>query len=236
MNKENAVAKINKYGKIGKIITIILLVFAAIGTCTTIVSGIFLFTMPEDFMVFSIDNVAKLEVDMEKIDSGISDSDKEMVLKMINDDTSAGFNLGVVRFHLDKAEIIDGKLVATSNGNDTNISMKALGYGVVAVAVALLLAVVSLIFAIRLCKAFEKCETPFEENVIKKMRQFAIALFPWAIYSSAPEYIMRSVLKSSLEMNINIDMNIIFTVLVIFALSTVFKYGAELQRESDETL
>lgn len=235
--KENSViAKINRYGKVGKIITTIMMIIASVGTVTTIVSGIALLVMPSDFFELSLNTVVQLSIDTNKVDAPITENDQEMIEKAFNSGLPTGLNLGAVRFSMDQAEFVDGKLIARSEGNETNISLNSLGYAVIAAAVALILTSISLLFGRKLCKAFEKCETPFEENVIKRLEQFAISLLPWALYSSVPESIMNSVLNNSLKMNLSINLSVIFTVLVIFALSTVFKYGAVLQRESDETL
>lgn len=236
MNKENAISKINKYGKIGRIVTLVLMILAIVGTVTTIIAGVTLLCIPDDFMVFNFDNTARLTMNTEFVQPGMTAADEEQIMKAFNSGMPAGFNLGAVRFALDSAELVDGKLIATSKGNVGDIPLSRLGGAVLIAAVALVLTVISLLFGTRLCKAFEKCETPFEENVIKKLQQFAIALLPWALYANVPDNVMNSVLNNSLRMNLNLDLNIVFTVLVIFALSTVFKYGAELQRESDETL
>lgn len=236
MNKEMAISKINKYGKIGKILTRILLVIAVFGVIATILSGIFLMTIPEDLIVFRMDNKVHLEIDAEEIDPEMSDADKERILDAFNSGLPTGLNLGAVSFSLDDGKFEDGKLIATSAGNSTDISLKSLGGGVLTAAVALVLTVISLAFGSKLCKAFEKCESPFEENVIKCLNRFAYSLLPWAVFSSIPQSIINSVINSSLKLSISLDFNIIFTVLIILALSIVFKYGAELQRESDETL
>lgn len=237
MNKENAVGKINKYGKIGKIITTILMVFAGIGIVSTIIAGIAIMCIPEDIMTFSMDNKVTLEVNTDLVPgNGITDDDKDMIISAFNSDAHTGFNLGAVKFSLDNVEFVDGKMIAISSGSGEFVSLNKLGFAVLSAAVALILTFVSLLFGRKLCKAFETCESPFDEDVIVKMKHFAIALLPWAVYSSVPNSIMSSILNSSLEMNLNLDLNVIFTVLVIWALSTVFSYGAELQRESDETL
>lgn len=236
MNKENAVAKINKYGKIGKVITTFLLIFAIVGFVGTTIAGIVLINLPKDIIVFHLDNTATLTIDTNEVDPEITEEDKEAVLNAFNNGAPTGMNLGAVKFSLDHAEFVDDKLVASSTGNTDDISLRNLGFAVLSASVALILTMISLTFGSKLCKAFEKCETPFEENVIKTMRNFAISLLPWALYSSVPETVINSVLNNSLKINLNLDLNIIFAVLVIFALSTVFKYGAELQRESDETL
>ena len=236
MNKETALSKINKYGKIGKIITIVLSVLIGILTVVTIVGGITLKTLPDNLINFNLDNTATVSIDSSAVGQELTEENKEMLMNAFNSDLPTGLNLGAVRFELDNARFEGNTLIATSEGNVSAISLNSLGNAVLAVAVALVLTVISFIFGSRLCKAFEICESPFEANVIKKMQHFAYALLPWALYSSIPDSIMDSVLNNSLQMNLNLDLNIIFTVLVILALTIVFKYGAELQRESDETL
>lgn len=238
MNKENVISKINKYGKIGKIITTILLVIAGIGTFLTIISGIVLMLIPNDLITFNLDNSVRVTIDTENKDLGLSmtDSDKERISAAFESGVPTGVNMGNVSFRLDNVEFTDGKMIVSSSGNTTDISLKSIATAVFVAVIALILTMISLVFGRSLCKAFELCETPFEDSVITKLQHFAIALLPWALYSSVPLTVMNSVLKNSLRMNLNIDLNVIFTVLVIYALSIVFKYGAELQRESDETL
>ena len=86
-----------------------------------------------------------------------------------------------------------------------------------------------------LMKELKKCETPFTEGVIKKMTFFAVSLIPAAVL-----HIINSSLWSSLgsdsRFSMSINLSVVLLVAVIFILVSVFKYGADLQKESDETL
>ena len=94
-----------------------------------------------------------------------------------------------------------------------------------------------LFFVGALCKAFRYCESPFEENVIKKMQNLAISLIPWTIISAIADSFATSLLDAgSFEFGIGVDMNVVLVIILIFGLVYIFKYGAVLQRESDETL
>jgi hypothetical protein len=86
-----------------------------------------------------------------------------------------------------------------------------------------------------LCKAFAKCNSPFDEEVIKKMRLFAISLIPWSVFSMLGNY-MIAYMSGSPKVNLSINIAVVFTIVVIFALTYIFRYGAVLQQESDETL
>ena len=61
-----------------------------------------------------------------------------------------------------------------------------------------------------------------EESVIKAMRAFGISLIPWAVFR--------------LCVGSTAGVAILLLAFVIFLLVKIFKYGAELQQESDETL
>ena len=75
-------------------------------------------------------------------------------------------------------------------------------------------------FAVRFSKKIETCDTPFSEDVVREMKIFAIVYlvaimvfgFVGAVFGAVP------------------------SVLIIMLLVNVFAYGAELQKESDETL
>ena len=71
-----------------------------------------------------------------------------------------------------------------------------------------------------LSKKIESCETPFTSDIIYSMRRFGIA------------YIICSCIAGVS----GVMFGFVASVLVILLLVNVFAYGAELQKESDETL
>ena len=95
----------------------------------------------------------------------------------------------------------------------------------------------SVYFFGNLAKAFRYCVSPFDANVIDAMRKFAYSLIPWVVLDSVTAT-AASGLGGSLgnSVNININLGMLFMVLVVFGLCYVFRYGAVLQQESDETL
>ena len=84
-------------------------------------------------------------------------------------------------------------------------------------------------------KALRKCETPFCESVIKSMSRFAISLIP-AVFMNMVCGGMWSSLFSGSGFAMTVNLGSVLLVAVIFLLIAVFKYGALLQQESDETL
>ncbi len=237
MNKNNAINKINKYGKVGRIITIVMIVLVSISIVSTVAAAILLNCIPDNVISLSMGTQAELTLNPGAMGTEIPDAEFDQVVDAFNDGTvKGGLNLGAVSLQFDSAERVGDTVVARTNAGLGTVSLHKIAEALIYVIIALVLTLISIVFAFRLCKAFEHCETPFAEEVIKRMRYFAYSLLPWAIFSSVPESVLDSVFGKQLEVSFNLDMNIIFTVLIIMALTIVFKYGAMLQQESDETL
>ena len=93
---------------------------------------------------------------------------------------------------------------------------------------------VTMTFIIKLCKEFKTCETPFSESVIKRMKQVGYSMLPWFIVFPTAEAAANFLVTNNL--NISLDPGMLIMALVVLALTYIFKYGAMLQQESDETL
>ncbi len=89
--------------------------------------------------------------------------------------------------------------------------------------IAMIYIIVVLTFGEKIAKALSKCESPFEEAVIKALKTFSYVFIPMAFID----------LDTGFDA---ISLTGILTVLIIFALVKVFEYGGKLQQESDETL
>ena len=237
ISKESAIAKINKYGKIGKIITRIMMVFVILGAVSTLISAIAMKVMPNDIITLNLGTQAECIINPSATGENISIEDMNMLVDQINNGfIKGGLNLGTVSLQFDNAQVDGDKIVANAGGNTGKVELSNIGNALFFVVFSLILTFISILFGNKLCKAFEKCESPFEENVITRMRHFAFSLIPWALFAEIPEYAINSVFGNNLNTGFDLDMNVVFTVLIILALTIVFKYGAILQQESDETL
>ena len=130
----------------------------------------------------------------------------------------------------------DGKVMAKLESDGAEITLTDMGAMLLVATVAMGLLLVIFCFGEAMCKAFATCETPFEENVIKKMNHLAVALIPWGIISPMLISAMEGFMQGGLHLDFTIDMGLVVIVLIVFLLVHVFKYGAILQQESDETL
>jgi len=86
-----------------------------------------------------------------------------------------------------------------------------------------------------LMKALWKCETPFAEDVIKWMSRFAVSMFPAVVLGMLTSGFW-SYASGGTNFSMTINLGSVLAVAVIYLLIIVFKYGAKLQKESDETL
>lgn len=87
----------------------------------------------------------------------------------------------------------------------------------------------------RLCRSIRSCRSPFDPDVIQKMKKLQLAMIPWAFISIftdalAPVFLMNA--RPSLTVNLDL----LVVIFVLYSLMFIFQYGAQLQRESDETI
>jgi hypothetical protein len=128
----------------------------------------------------------------------------------------------------------DGSMVINAETNETVFSTKRVIAGFVSVFVWLGSVTVALEMILRLMKKLRKCETPFSEDVIKWMDRFATSLIPATVLGMIAKGIWSGLLTN--HFTFSLDLGSVLLVAVIYLLVIVFKYGAQLQRESDETL
>ena len=88
----------------------------------------------------------------------------------------------------------------------------------------------------RLFAVLAKCESPFCEELVKKMKAFGFSLLPVALFATIGETLSTAFLSAGRDTGISIQWGVLIAFAVTMCLVTVFKYGIQLQKESDETL
>ena len=88
----------------------------------------------------------------------------------------------------------------------------------------------------RLFAVLTRCESPFCNEVVGRMRGFGFSLLPVAVFASVGESLLGRFLAAGESTNISIQWGVLIAFVVTMALVAVFKYGVQLQKESDETL
>lgn len=143
---------------------------------------------------------------------------------------------------VDDSDLSEVSAYKTENGflvnaktNEKVFTIKNIIVNLVATFIFLLTVEIAVHFLASLMKALRKCETPFCESVIKSMSRFAVSLIP-AVFMNMVCGGMWSSLSSGSGFAMTVNLGSVLLVAVIFLLIAVFKYGALLQQESDETL
>lgn len=213
--KNNNIQKINTIGKIGKIVIIIARVAIGIVMVMAILFGVFALAMPENAITVNGEGAAEIVVDYEAA---------PYLKGAVEIDEARLDNFGIF---LDVTDTVkDNQQIININGKVDNVEVRDFRY-VIALALFSLTLItaglfVAAIFAQKFAAALAACETPFEENVIRRMKHFAYSLIPWAVLNY---------MNGGLAL-----VSAVLVVLVILVIAYVFSYGAQLQQESDETL
>ena len=230
--KEQAISKINKVGKIGRIISLICRIILGIGFVCTFVGTIAVAMIPKGFITLDGAGSGTLKIDVEKIGQTISAEDKEKLEK-----GDVPLDLEINDIALNEADVnVTGNVIEFSGKSNSFqiFDLHNMTGGLIAADLTIILTFVTMVFIGRLCKAFEECESPFAQDVITSMKYLAYSLIPWTVVSTVSDVVLYH--SERFPINFSVNINMVIVVLLVLALVYIFKYGAVLQQESDETL
>lgn len=223
--KNANVKKINTIGKVSRIVLTVFRVFAVIGIVGCLVGavlgGIAAASVPDDAFKADISINGTVTIDGARIPSFVSDEITGL------EETDVRFGMGNFDIKLLIDEFKDGSVNGyTIDGNafitnGTMLMLGIVGFCIVgAIGSGVMLVVI--IFGGKLAKALETCDSPFEEKVLRSMKRFAFSLIPVGVIVFCVDGAA--------------GLTTAFVVAAIFLFTYVFKYGAELQQDADETV
>lgn len=229
MENNSIQTKVNKIGKAGRAVSIILIVLLSIGAFGLLVGGVICAALPKDAVQVSVQpNVDVL------VNKSLAGEDWGRIDELL---TEAQGKVGeeFEGVTLDKTE--DGLMVHVSDLDELksfNIqdALKAICAGLIGIASA----IVTVVMFLKLCDAFKTCRSPFDEPVIQRMNIFAWTLIVCAVVGAFAKGAVSAAMAGLGKMSFDLSLTPIFTALVVFFLCMIFRYGARLQREADETL
>ena len=141
-------------------------------------------------------------------------------------------------FELDpEADVLAGEL-SLSDLLEDDEAFSNFNYGIAS-------AIVALVMFLKLSDAFRVCRSPFDEAVIRRMNIFAWTLIVCAVVGSFAGSAAQSAVMAfqnagihvgAKNFGVSLDLYPIFAALIVFFLCMIFRYGAQLQQEADETL
>lgn len=228
--KNSNVKKINGIGKACSIISLIAFIFCIVGFVCLIIADIAVLFFPTDKINLSGKANATVTLSGENMDFGVGnfkiiDQSNGLSLDSANDEITISDNkvdFGGV-WSLDVEEIASDETSSTFNltGDFEDFDQKALKrelfLKVIEAILTVIATAITLFFARRVFSALAKCDTPFTEEIVKKMKIFGWVMIGYAILCS-------------------LNLTIIVAGLAVLMLAYVFAHGTDLQKESDETL
>ena len=234
--------KVNRIGLVGQIVSIVLIVCMALGCFGCLVGGIVLVALPNDAVTIGVNGDMDVTVGKSLIGrwmDEIPDTDQLNAQMSVN-------GTDYTDMHMEKTQ--DG-LIIRAAAERSEFSLNRLASAVFTGFVYCAVLLVVFIFLKRLCDGFRKCDSPFSDDVIRRMSVFAWVLVGGAALASVAEAIGNSLINRSLDLSFSLNpagMNsglevsfsfapIIIALIVLF-LTMIFRYGAQLQKEADETL
>lgn len=235
--KTDAITKINKIGKIGNIFTIIARVIAFIALVIAIGGTIFLAAVPEDFVKLKMNGDAIVDVNLSAINAHLSEEEqKELQSDLEEGSISVATGPVSAKLGNNSATVNEDGFSIHANGEMIDFSLHNVFLPLLAACIYIAMTIVTLFFIGALCKAFSTCQSPFEGNVITKMKHLAFSLIPWVILSSITNGLTEGLMTGKYNFSASINLDTVLVILLIFVLTYIFQYGAVLQQESDETL
>lgn len=230
--KNELIVKVNKMGRVGLVFSNIGKVVMVIATVICIVMACVFLVLPQDFASITTSHNAIIDVDFE----GITDTDLGVPFVFPNDNVHAELEMSGISYDITSFEQNGTRIEATAQSEEATLSLRELSpimlFG------ALFCGVGVEVFRLisRLCKNFKECETPFTEEISNVLHKLAFAVIPLVVFGGMLESAMEGAANGQFNAVINIDLTMVVMVILIFMLSSIFRYGAMLQQESDETL
>lgn len=235
--KENAISKINLIGKVGQIIANIFIGFLGFAALLMLIGTIVIAFLPKDLITFSVNGHATMDINLSSIGQVLDTAAIEEATDVFTKESNnMELNMNGSVYTMDEFSITEDAISFGGYANGITFTSGNLFTVFLTVLASLTFSIVTLCFISSLCKAFKNCVSPFDENVIKKLQYFAFSLVPWVIMSSITNSVASGMFSGNYSINFGIDLKMVFVILVILALTFIFKYGAILQQESDETL
>lgn len=250
----NTLSKFRLFGKAGKIVMTVLSVVAALITISCCIAAVFVATLPDDALTVRVVENTELRFNADSfgklwniIGGSFIYSGEGSPEGMLNDGASAitppedkefKTELSLFDRSYDSAMIhSDGNTkVMEAESSPAEYNANNLAKIFVFVTLFAASATAALWMLRRLFAVLTKCDSPFCGEVVTKMRTFGFFLLPVAVFSSVSETLMDSFLSAGKSSGISIQWGVLIAFVVTMALVAVFRYGVQLQKESDETL
>ncbi|MBQ7475100.1 MAG: DUF2975 domain-containing protein [Clostridia bacterium] len=229
----NSTRKIKVIGKICRILSSIMAVLMIIGTSMLVLAGIVLIAIPQESIAADVEGSADVTVYGDWVDK-MTDKDFEKISEKVEE---GSFSLRIRANKVNGIEREGNSVVLHAEGGAMHLSLRKIGFALLCYALIPGALIAVFITLRKLMRALETEESPFSDKVVKKMTGFAISLIPYALLKPTFGKLGTMLMTSGdFDIHFGVDLSTAFAALVIILIIMIFKYGAAIQKESDETL
>lgn len=211
--------KVNRIGLIMQIVTIVVIVVLSI-VCTALLAGVITVnTLPQDAAAVGIQTDMDVMLN-EKLIGDLSDEIPNEMPPAVAD-TIAGFLENNGEFGALTAEKTENGLMLRASTERMEFRMAQLESSLLRWLASCAIALTMFVFAKLLADALRRCDTPFSDVVIRRM-----TILSWALLLGGVAKLIA----------LNGSVAFLLIAILMFFLTMIFRYGAQLQRQADETL
>lgn len=248
-------AQINRFGKIGKLAMTLLLIAAVAVVLLCSVAAAYIAALPKDALQVTVTNHAEFRINTQNFSDlwyylvdGVSYAAEGDPSVMFRDDSDSrllppedtelntelnflnrAYTSATVRSQEDD-KIIDAKS-APAEYRSSDLAALAVFAALVAASSAAALWALRKLFGV-----LSTCESPFCLDFVSRLRAFGYWLLPIAVSATLEESLARRFLSAGRTAGVAVQWGVLIAFGVTMCLVTVFRYGVQLQKESDETL
>ena len=249
-----ALSHLHRFGKAGKIVMAVLLVLTILASAACLAATIYVSALPEDALAVRVTDHAEFRIDKENFNSlwgfladGFSYAGDKSPEGMLKDDGSAVIPPEGQNFQTDLSffgrSYASAKIYSDGSAKVVEAASAPVEYRstslvpVFAFFTLLCASATAALFLLkRLFAVLAMSETPFCDGLVKALKAFGFSLLPVALFATISETLSAAFLTAGKSGGLQIQWGILLAFAVTMCLVTVFRYGVQLQKESDETL
>ncbi len=220
--ENNTITKINKLGKVGYVICKVGRILMIIAAVACLVGAILMCFVPKEAVKFEL--ISKNSVVLHL------DDNADFIKTFDLDTEDALLKIGEHSYQI----VMDEEDASLTS--KTVFYLSSLKWVLFAAVVAIGVFYVALYFAGKLCEQFKNCNTPFTEGIAKGLTTLAWSMIPLCLIGNFMQAVCVAVFGGDADIVLGVNLATVLLILCMFMLSFIFKYGAALQIESDETL
>lgn len=247
-------SNVNRFGKIGKMIMTLLLVVAIIITLLLATATIYVSTLPKDAVKVTITNHAEFKINKNifssvwsmltdgfsyasnEAPSGIADESDGKILPPENTEINTELNFFDQSYASERLRSEGNKKIIEAISEPSEYHSSDLMSLLIFATLLAASAAVTLFMLRKLFQVLCTCESPFCTDFVTKLRGFGYTLLPVTLFASIGETLAIRFLSAGEKTGISVQWGLLVAFAVTMCLVTVFRYGVQLQKESDETL